>query len=123
MGILLAGTLKCVYPFDGGQDAFYFVDTQDGFSRDHDSVSVASWLSVDPADYEDIAQGEPIPIYRLLAFYNLELGAWSFDAGLEHLEPDPVFHFSEHPDQPRLLANYSTLYTAAFDAWLAPPCG
>lgn len=117
VGILLTGTLKCLYPFDGGHDAFYFVDMQDAFSKENNRLSVSTWLSVNPEDYPDTASADSISVYRLLAFYNLGLDAWSFDAGLEHLAPDPVYLNSSDPEYPERLENYSTLYTAAFDAW------
>jgi hypothetical protein len=117
VGILLTGTLKCLYPFDGGHEAFYFVDMQDAFSKENNRLAVSTWLSVNPEDYPDTASADSVSVYRLLAFYNLGLGAWSFDAGLEHLMPDPVYLNSSDHKHPERLENYSTLYTAAFDAW------
>ncbi|MDD4796158.1 MAG: zinc ribbon domain-containing protein [Eubacteriales bacterium] len=117
VGILLTGTLQCVYPFDGGKDAFYFVDMQDGFSKDNNKISLSTWLMVDPTDFPEAKPDAPISVYRLLSFYNLGLGAWSFDAGLDRLQPDPVHHYNADAEHAKRLENYSTLYTAAFDAW------
>ncbi len=118
VGILLVGTLKCVVPYDGGYDAFYFVDMQDAFSRDNNQVSLSTWIAVNPADYPDATADQPLAVYRLLAFYHLGLDAWSFDIAPGRLMPDPVHHFSADPRQAGLLENYSALYTAACDAWL-----
>ncbi len=48
VGILLTGTFKCVYPFDGGHDAFYFVDMQDDYSQSSDRLDLSSWITVNP---------------------------------------------------------------------------
>lgn len=114
VGIMLTGSLKCIYPYGGDKEVFYLVDMSDTYSKDSDTISVSTWLSVDPTEYKDTSPDKPISIYRLLAFYNLGLGAWSFD---EMLEPDPVYHYNNVPEQAKLLENYSTLYTAAYDAW------
>ncbi len=122
VGILLVGTMKCQHPFDNNRDIFNLVDVSDTFSRDNQMVAVATWLVVDPADYtgqnptfgDNLADDQPIPVYRLLAFYNLGLGAWSFDA---ELMPDPVYFYSSDADPGPRLEGYSTIYTAAYDAW------
>jgi ribosomal protein L40E len=114
VGILLAGTLECQYPFESGKTLFYFVDTKDSVSVSNDMTSVSTWLTVNPVEYAGtVAPDEPIRINRLLAFYHLGLGAWSFD---HELMPDPIYYFSTG-DQVQTLQNLSCLYTAAFDAW------
>ncbi len=114
VGIMLTGSLKCIYPYGGDKEVFYMVDMSDTYSKDSDTISVSTWLSVDPSEYKDTSPDKPISIYRLLAFYNLGLGAWSFDG---MLEPDPVYHYNDVPEQSKLLENYSTIYTATYDAW------
>jgi flagellar basal body-associated protein FliL len=115
VGIMLKGTLTCVYPYNGGNDVFYFVDMQDTASKDTDEISLATWITVNPDD--EPKADAPISVYRLLAFYHLGLDAWSFDFGLETAGPDPLYLYSQNADATTLLQNYSTLYTAAFDAW------
>jgi hypothetical protein len=117
VGILLTGTFKCVYPFDGGHDAFYFVDMQDDYSQSSDRLDLSSWITVNPEAHADAAKDQPISVYRLLSFYHLGVDGWSFSLDPERFGPDPVYYYSTDPDQPERLANYSALYTAAFDAW------
>ena len=114
VGIMLTGTLDCLYPFEKGKKAFYFVDMADSFSSSNNYTSLCTWLTVKPADYAGLVKpDEPIQINRLLAFYNLGLGAWSFN---DQLMPDPVYYFTTG-DQVQALQDLSYLYTAAYDAW------
>jgi len=115
VGILLVGTLTCIYPYDAGQNLFFFVDMKDSYSQTNNQISVSTWIVADPAELGNPDKPEdPLRIYRLLAYYNLGLDAWSFN---EELLPDPVYFFSTESGQAQNLQNYSMLYTAAYDAW------
>lgn len=115
IGILLIGTMTCRHPYRSNQELFTFVDTSDSFSLDHNQVSVSSWLSVKPDELAKPQRpGDPLVIYRKLGYYNLGLGAWSMD---EQTMPDPLVPFGEAADYVINQQNFSSLYTAAFDAW------
>jgi hypothetical protein len=114
VGIMLVGTLECRYPHEENKTAYFFVDMADAFSVSNNLTSVGTWLTVKPAEEANAAQPEePIRLNRLLAFYHLGLGAWSFDGALT---PDPVYYFSSG-DQVQVLQDLSYLYTLAYDAW------
>ena len=114
VGIMLVGTLECLYPYENNARAFYFVDMADSFSVSNSMVSVGTWLTVNPADSAGTAQAEePIRLNRLLSFYHLTDGAWSFNG---NQQTDSVYYFSSG-DQVRVLQDLSCLYTAALDAW------
>ena len=90
---------------------------QDDYSQSSDRLDLSSWITVNPEVHPDAAKDQPISVYRLLSFYHLGVDGWSFSLDPERFGPDPVYYYSTDPDQPERLANYSTLYTAAFDAW------
>lgn len=115
VGIMLKGTMTCVYPYEEDKEVFYFVDMKDSKSKDSNQISLSSWITVDPEN--DQAVDGKISVYRLLAFYNLGLDAWSIDMAMDTAGPDPLYLYSNDGEEKELLQNYSTLYTAAFDAW------
>ncbi len=86
MGILLVGTLKCVVPYDGRYDAFYFVDMQDAFQRQQPGIPV----HVDRREPGRLPgrDGRPAPRRVPAAgLYHLGLDAWSFDIAPGRLMP------------------------------------
>jgi len=115
VGILLTGTLTCVWPYDGGEEVFYFVDMQDKKSKENECIRIGAWLTVDPDDYPDATEDNPIVLYRLLSFYEREDDAWSID--LDTGTADTLVPCSSDPESSKRSRDYSTLYTAAFDAW------
>ncbi len=115
VGILLTGTLTCVWPYDGAADVFYFVDMHDEKSKENECLCIGSWFSVDPDDYPNSTENDPISLYRLLAFYDWGCDAWSIDMNTAAV--DIIVPYSSDLKALKQLQDYSTLYTAAFDAW------
>ena len=116
-GILLMGYLTSYYPFAEDKELFRLIDLADNKSVSSESIRLATWILVNPDEISGYEPGQPIDLYRLLAFYHLALDTWSVD---EHFLPEPVHFFTSYNDQSKLierLEDYSILYTAAHQAW------
>ncbi len=116
-GILLMGYLTSAFPFDEDKELFRFIDLADAESVRSENIRLATWITVNPEENSGFEPGQPINLYRLLAFYHLALNTWSVD---DMSLPEPVYFFTDDPDRQAYitkLEDYSLLYTAAHQAW------